>query len=351
MVYIYTLSDPFTNEIKYCGKTNNIKVRLSGHLKEKKSNKEKIQWVDDIKSRGLKPIIKIIDIVDDDNWCFWEKYWISQLKTWGFELFNKTDGGEYSVTGFRHSEETKKKISELQNGRILNKKWCENISLGRKGIIFSDEHLKNLSFSHIGQVSSNKKEIYQIDVNNGDILNKFESITDAYIYLNLEPKNSSLISTACKGKIKSAYGYYWCYVNNYYNFEYKEYNRIYNPILQYNKIGKLVNEYSNIKIAAKENKLKQSSISHALNETPSCGGYIWFRKGDFDNEILIDKLKRIKKDYKLYQLDVVTGDILNEFISIKEAEKVTKIKHISLVLSGDRKSAGGFKWIKKYINN
>ncbi len=37
MVYIYTLSDPVTNEIRYCGKTSkSIKERLVGHLKEKK---------------------------------------------------------------------------------------------------------------------------------------------------------------------------------------------------------------------------------------------------------------------------------------------------------------------------
>ena len=155
-------------------------------------------------------------------------------------MFNKTDGGEYSVTGFKHTEDTKRKISKLQKGRKLDKDWCKNISLGRKGIIFSSEHLRNLSQSHIGQIAINKKEVYQIDLISGNILNKFESITDAYIYLNMDPKNSSLISTACKGKVKSAYGYYWCYVDCYSGFEFEEYNRIYNPILQYDNNGNFI---------------------------------------------------------------------------------------------------------------
>jgi hypothetical protein len=89
MIYIYTLSDPITKEVKYCGKTKNIKERLIGHLKDKRHNKEKFQWISDIKNNNLKPIIEIVDEVDDEGWDFWEKYWISQLKCWGFELFNK----------------------------------------------------------------------------------------------------------------------------------------------------------------------------------------------------------------------------------------------------------------------
>lgn len=352
MIFIYILKDPVTNEVKYCGKTNDIKVRLIGHLKDKRHNKEKYQWISDVKSKGLKPILEVIDEVDDSDWDFWEKYWISQLKTWGFSLFNKTDGGEYSVTGFKHSDDVKKKISEYQLGRKLSDEWKDNISKGRKGIIFSDKHLENLSNSHIVLLPNNIKPVYQIDVNTGEILNKFNSITDAYIYLELDSKNSSLISTACKGKVKVAYGYYWCYVDKYNDFIYKEYNRVYNPILQFDINGNLIKEYSNITIAARENNLNQSSISHALNEVPSYNGFIWLHKDKYNENVLKDKINRIKKEYILYQLDINTNETINIFNSIKEAEEKTKIKHISLVLSGKRNHAGGYKWKKqnKYEN-
>jgi hypothetical protein len=347
MIYIYTLKDPLSDDVKYCGKTNNIKVRLSGHLKDKRYNKEKCQWITYFKLKGLKPILEVIDIVDDDNWDFWEKYWISQLKTWGFDLFNKTDGGEYSVTGFRHTEEAKKKISDSQIGKKLNIEWRKNISNGKKGIKFSDNHLKNLSLSHIGQSNSNKS-IYQIDINTGEILKKFNSITDAYKELKLNFKNSSLISSACNDKVKVAYGYYWCYVDKYDEFIYKEYNRIYNPILQFDKNGNFIKEYSNIKNAAIENNLNQSQISHALNEDSSCGGFVWFHKDKYDENVLKNKINRIKKEYILYQLDLNTNEVINKFNSIKDAEEKTKIKHISLVLSGKRNHAGGYKWKKYY---
>jgi group I intron endonuclease len=348
MVYIYILIDPITKDVKYCGKTNDIKVRLSDHLKNKKYNKEKIEWIYSLKNKRLKPILDVIDIVDDEDWDFWEKYWISQLKTWNFKLFNKTNGGEYSVTGFKHTEEAKKKISEAQFGRKLTKEWRKNISLGRKGVKFSNEHLKNLSLSHIGNIPSNTKSIYQINIKNGDIIEEFDNITEAYKKLEVSVKNS-LISKVCKGKVKSAYGYYWCYSDDYKNFKYKKYYRIYNPILQFDKNGKLVNEYSNITLAAKDNNLEQTSISHALNDDPSHGGYIWFHKDKFDKKTLKDKLKRIKREYKLYQLDLETNDVINEFRSIKEAEEKTNIKHISCVLAGKRNHAGGFKWKKEIL--
>ena len=106
MIYIYVLIDPITNDIRYCGKTHNIKERYIGHLKKGKYLNEKYYWVRNLKLNGFKPIMEIIDIVSDNDWDFWEKYWISQLKTWGFHLLNRTNGGEHSVTGFKHTENT-----------------------------------------------------------------------------------------------------------------------------------------------------------------------------------------------------------------------------------------------------
>lgn len=75
MIYIYILQDPITKEIKYCGKTHNIKERYIGHLKEKSKN-EKCYWLHELKGKNQKPIINVIDEVSDDDWDFWEKYWI-----------------------------------------------------------------------------------------------------------------------------------------------------------------------------------------------------------------------------------------------------------------------------------
>jgi len=34
-----------------------------------------------------------LDEVPEDEWKFWEIYWISQVKQWGFDLTNGNNGG------------------------------------------------------------------------------------------------------------------------------------------------------------------------------------------------------------------------------------------------------------------
>lgn len=48
------------------------------------------------------------------------------------------------------------------------------------------------------------------------------------------------------------------------------------------------------------------------------------------------------------QIDVITGDVINTYGSIRQAEKITGVQgsSISSVCSGSRITAGGFKWIK-----
>ena len=73
------------------------------------------------------------------------------------------------------------------------------------------------------------------------------------------------------------------------------------------------------------------------------------KKEKFDDKKLKEKLNKIKRNYKLYQIDLQTDKNINIFNSIKEAEEKTKIKHISCVLSGKRKHAGGYFWKREII--
>ncbi len=43
--YIYTLSDPNTNEVRYVGKTINIKRRYKQHLYDKRQTSHKNSWI------------------------------------------------------------------------------------------------------------------------------------------------------------------------------------------------------------------------------------------------------------------------------------------------------------------
>jgi hypothetical protein len=97
---IYTLTDPITNEIRYVGKANRIDERYKAHLnRARKHQIHKKNWIESLRKKGLKPIISIVDIVLINDWQFWETYWISQMKTWGFNLINYTNGGDGATFG------------------------------------------------------------------------------------------------------------------------------------------------------------------------------------------------------------------------------------------------------------
>ena len=147
--FIYTLSDSNGN-IRYIGKTDKPEYRLNKHLKESKHQRtHKEKWINLVLSSGDNIFLEIIDIVDIKDWSFWEMYWISQMKAWGFNLVNGTSGGEGS-DGFRnkkHNNATKLKCkisalsktkhhklfgenngnTKLTNNDILEiKKMCDN---------------------------------------------------------------------------------------------------------------------------------------------------------------------------------------------------------------------------------
>lgn len=187
---IYILIDPITNKVRYVGKANNITQRYRAHLnRARKHQIHKKNWIEQLKKEGLKPIIEIIDIVPIDNWIFWEKYWISQFKTWGFDLINYTNGGDGCTfgnqTSFKkghklwlnknHTEETKKKISENNGSK--------------------------------GKVSINRKPVIQLNLN-GEFIKEWDSILDAE---NGTSSSSTKIVSVCKGKRKTHNNFKWKY--------------------------------------------------------------------------------------------------------------------------------------------
>jgi len=96
LIKIYILIDPRNGHVRYVGKTNNPLKRLSKHISvAKKSTKShKNAWIKGLLNDNFKPILEVIDEIDEKDWIFWEVYWISQFKTWSFNLLNVMSGGE-----------------------------------------------------------------------------------------------------------------------------------------------------------------------------------------------------------------------------------------------------------------
>ena len=165
----------------------------------------------------------LLDLVPTKEWKFWEKYYISLFKSWGFKLENKNEGGggvthhnieTKKIISSIHkglskpmSENTKHKISQIhKNERILTKKWKENISKGLKGRIFDEEWRKNLS---LNAKNSKGKPVIQYDLY-GNFIKEFINTAEAEEYIRKDKNRKSRnIGDCCLGKQKMAYGYKW----------------------------------------------------------------------------------------------------------------------------------------------
>ena len=111
MNYIYALICPISNQIRYVGKTNSVRVRYNAHLNDK-SKSHKSSWIKSLKIQGLKPKCIILDEVENDV-SYWEQYWISQCKCWGFDLVNHTLGGENGCVGIYNPRGNAKLTKEI----------------------------------------------------------------------------------------------------------------------------------------------------------------------------------------------------------------------------------------------
>lgn len=80
-------------------------------------------WIQSLKKQGLKPVLEVIDEVQED-WEIMEQYWISQFKTWGFDLLNLTEGGD-GHHGLKQSSQHKERRRQSMLGKNKGKKLSE----------------------------------------------------------------------------------------------------------------------------------------------------------------------------------------------------------------------------------
>lgn len=127
-----------------------------------------------------------------------------------------------------------------------------------------------------------------------------------------------------------------------------------NEIRMFNSKGEYMKSYPSVAVAAKNENLSVGGIEKAIRgKRKTAGGFQWIRtlKDSPINDI--DPVKEPKKCHTakaVYQLND-DGEILNEFESISKASKLTGISNHSIysALNGTQKTAGGFYWLYKNI--
>ncbi len=174
IVYIYTLNDPITNEVRYVGKSVNPDRRYKEHIRNCYSNSNhKNNWIKSILDRGDKPIMEIIEETTSEFWSEREQYWISIFDN----LTNSTLGGEDGT----FTEEVRNKMiinNTGENNPMWGKKWSEEqrkrLSEQRKGVPKSDDFRDKLS----------KKNGYSCIIDGVE----YQSIKRASISLNISER-------------------------------------------------------------------------------------------------------------------------------------------------------------------
>jgi group I intron endonuclease len=197
--YIYVLRHPETFEVKYVGKTNNIKRRFAQHKSkkclEKTGSKKLASWILKLLSNNLLPIMEIIEECDD-NWVEREKYWISYYSN--TNLCNLSDGGE----GVGHNDSTKSKIKNALIGRKRSDEEKQAISkamIGKKRGKYTNTegHKKRYENPEERKKCGVKlrKKVGQYDLEN-NLIQEFESLREASRQLNID---CGSISKCCRG--------------------------------------------------------------------------------------------------------------------------------------------------------
>lgn len=329
--YIYTLKSPIDGRIRYVGKTKRPKARKREHCYKcyLKRRNRKNNWVKSLLKRGVKPIFEILDYVNYDEIDFYEEYWISQFKCWGFDLVNSTNGG---VGLINPSEDIRKKIGDKSRGRTLSlesrKKISEanyNSDYTSKGILSMDK-------------SGNRKY--------------FKNARRASESLNVPYK---AISKICYGGV--FYKGYTFFFSDEENIIFKFNDRLKRSIrkgeefLMVDFNGVIIKKYCNIIQASEDIGCNYRNIHECLKgNRRSCGGFFWFYIDEYSDK-KVNSIKEVKTNSKsVYKIDIKTGKILKKFKSVKEAsiDGGVSPSSISNNCKGKTMTCKGYKY--KYQN-
>ena len=216
--------------------------------------------------------------------------------------------------GSKHTEETKKKISEANKGKNnpnygkhLTEDTKEKISKAKKGKPLSEEHKQKLSEvkkgknigkplneeaknklseSHKGQKPTKEAKKKMSEAKKGKKTGKdhprarkvycveldmtFDTVTEASKYVGCRQGN---LSSCLTGRYKTCGGYHWYYAED----KLKNGEAVY--------CVELDMVFDSIKEAGEYIGCSGGSISNALNgKQNTCGGYHWLRAEDVENK-------------------------------------------------------------------
>jgi len=231
--YIYKLTDPISNEVRYIGKTNNIARRFSAHLNDK-SKSHKASWIESLKNKGVLPIIEIIEEFTCEKECYLSEIkHIQQYNNLTNHHLGGIGGDSNSTRGINNPNSNLNEDEVLQIKDLLlftglsikniaakfnvsiatihgitnsnswsyitgftgKEKWTRQESIDKRANILKER----------GVYDKLSKKVYQYSLNN-IFIKEFKSISEASRFTKTD---RSSISQCINNKLKSANHFIW----------------------------------------------------------------------------------------------------------------------------------------------
>jgi len=192
--YIYCITNLVNNK-KYIGQTSRtIEQRKLEHIRHRNSLDFPLYRA--FRKYGLENFIwESLDIgLDQEDLNKKEIYYIEYFNTYKQKKgYNDVPGGRGGAgfLGKKHSEQTKKQMSESQKKR--------------EKVVITDSWRKAIGDSKRGLNSPRKRKVKNLDTGE-----EFEAIVFASIKYNI---SCCYISACCRGRRKKAKGYHWAYID------------------------------------------------------------------------------------------------------------------------------------------
>lgn len=111
-MYIYKLVDPRDQAIRYIGAAADLKNRLGKHIRQRGTNTAKDEWIDELLSLGMKPLIVELEQATRGDYKSREMFWLGIHAGMGYNLLN-VFGVKPAKKGKRLSDDTRTEIARL----------------------------------------------------------------------------------------------------------------------------------------------------------------------------------------------------------------------------------------------
>ena len=223
-----------TNDSKWCVYIHRNKINGKRYVGITSKNPPESRWKSNgsgyiknkhfwnaIKKYGWENFSHQIILVDEDYEfaCKVERCLIKHYKSNDRKYgYNKSIGGERAALGVHRTEEQKKKLSELNKGKVMPQHIRDKISQTEKGRIFPDEVKKKISAANKGKKFTEERKERLRKPHYGQARTKVKCVETNEIFDSLKEAANThnikyqSISDVCRGNRPTAGGYHWEYV-------------------------------------------------------------------------------------------------------------------------------------------